>query len=489
MSQEAKEEALVEAAAARDKMETNACVGPPDVKVAPPLAMPGYRDSMYRREWGEAEDRIMSHELKDKASREAEFRAIMSKAMRYTMPFPGNEAIIEYDKWGKKRQKAIRKQASYRRFQAENRASAGGISPVAFAAGVKPTLVKKTTRIRTKLVVLELAWNRIGSEGAAALGMAFRRVSDTLTSVNLSHNGIGHTGGEVLARSLQGNGSITSLDLTSNALGDAGAESVSRLLTLNSSLKSLYLGGNQLSDLGLVRLCEAMDPKAFILNKHRFHPIKSTPNTSLTELYLPDNSLGYIDDGTDLKASMEGSIAIGKLLVNNRSLRHYDISRNRMEKASWEILCKNIRHVIRVDEECARVEIAREEEEAWRISQGLSATEEEAVDEDDPTTEVVHATATEGVSSIGEAVALKPLAVKFRGNPASMENIYILEGLVHDANSLKERLAKDAVDRKAKAAADEEERLNKKFASMGAPKGEREPMTLGEMVRTRKPRR
>src|SRR3989338_1021814 len=66
---------------------------------------------------------------------------------------------------------------------------------------------------------LNMYWNNIGNEGAAAIVQALSSNS-TLTELNFSYNQIGDTEASSIAQALRFNSSLTELDISRNKIGD-----------------------------------------------------------------------------------------------------------------------------------------------------------------------------------------------------------------------------------------------------------------------------
>jgi hypothetical protein len=129
------------------------------------------------------------------------------------------------------------------------------------------------TRVVTSspsLKYLYLAHNSIGNTGAAKIAMnAFRK----LEKCDLSYNGIGQEGAEIIADCLSSEtSSIKSLILDSNELGDKGAATLAKGLEHNTTLEVLDARNNHIREAGM---------KAF-----RDMLVKG--NKTLKHLYLED---------------------------------------------------------------------------------------------------------------------------------------------------------------------------------------------------------
>jgi internalin A len=157
----------------------------------------------------------------------------------------------------------------------------------------------------TALTSLNLAFNRIGPEGAQALkGLV------NLTSLDLGNNGIGAEG----AQALKGLVYLTSLDLSNNRIGDEGAQALKGLVNLTS----LSLEDNHIGAEGVQALTDLVNLTSLSLARNEIgdegaQALKGLVN--LTSLSLEDNHIGA-----------EGAQAL-KGLVNLTSL---DLWNNRI---------------------------------------------------------------------------------------------------------------------------------------------------------------
>jgi hypothetical protein len=93
--------------------------------------------------------------------------------------------------------------------------------------------------------MLDLSENKIGPEGASALGEALK-VNAVLTSVDLRANSIGDDGAMAIAEVLKVNAVMTELELGGNEIGDKGAKAIAEALKVNAVLKNCNLLKNSL---------------------------------------------------------------------------------------------------------------------------------------------------------------------------------------------------------------------------------------------------
>ena len=144
--------------------------------------------------------------------------------------------------------------------------------------------------ISGSLTSLNISSNGLGSEGSAAIAMALK-VNRSLTSLVLYNNNIGAKGASALAEALIVNGSLTVLDLTGNLIGDTGSVAIAEALQVNSSLTSLNLKYNGIGSEGGVAGMAIVETL--------------TLNGSLSSLNFGYNSLGA-DSKSQLRHAVQG---------------------------------------------------------------------------------------------------------------------------------------------------------------------------------------
>ena len=75
------------------------------------------------------------------------------------------------------------------------------------------------------------------------------RTNDTtLTTLDLSHHGLGDVGGAAVAGALERNTTLTALDLAESDLGEVGGAAISGALERNTTLTTLELEDNGVHD-------------------------------------------------------------------------------------------------------------------------------------------------------------------------------------------------------------------------------------------------
>ncbi|MFH1462053.1 MAG: BTB/POZ domain-containing protein [bacterium] len=164
------------------------------------------------------------------------------------------------------------------------------------------------------LTSLNLEHNEIGADGVQALADALKE-NRTLTSLNLSRNGIRAEGAQAIADALKVNNTLTSLNLEHNRIGAAGARALADALKENSALTSLNLEGNEIGDEGALALADALKV-----------------NRTLTSLNLGRNGIGD-----------EGALAIADALKENNTLTSLNLGSNGIHAEGAQALADALR--------------------------------------------------------------------------------------------------------------------------------------------------
>jgi hypothetical protein len=130
------------------------------------------------------------------------------------------------------------------------------------------------------LTHLDLKCNRIGDKAAKAFAKALSDTNDTLLSLNLSGNCIGHEGGMSIAAALRVNSTLTSLSITYNSYGLGVNRAIeSAIKEDNFTLEKLhyrcryrykYDPGESLHDI----YCPMMHPKARRNRRNRLETLQ-----------------------------------------------------------------------------------------------------------------------------------------------------------------------------------------------------------------------
>jgi len=137
--------------------------------------------------------------------------------------------------------------------------------------------IAEALKVNAVMTELQLGGNKIGDEGAKAIAEALK-VNAVLTSVDLQYNSIGHDGAKAIAEALKVNAVVTTLVLRGNNIGDEGAIAIAEALKVTAVMTTLDLVGNNIGVEGAKAIAEALKV-----------------NAVLTELSLYRNNIG--DDG------------------------------------------------------------------------------------------------------------------------------------------------------------------------------------------------
>ncbi|CAM9116440.1 unnamed protein product [Pylaiella littoralis] len=122
--------------------------------------------------------------------------------------------------------------------------------------GIAETLAGNTT-----LKELNLSWNNLRQESAAAIGRALQ-LNRGLVSLNLAHNAFNNLPSQEVGDSLRTNGTLQSLDLSYNGLTPEATIVIASACKANTSLTSLTLSGNRLGRQGSAALLGAIRRRA-----------------------------------------------------------------------------------------------------------------------------------------------------------------------------------------------------------------------------------
>ena len=91
---------------------------------------------------------------------------------------------------------------------------------------------------RVRVQSLDLSWNEVRGEGAAAVAELVRE-NNFLKRLVLASNGLSDDGAAALGRSLAANAGLRELDLSSNRIGLRGAAPLAKALQQNEALETL----------------------------------------------------------------------------------------------------------------------------------------------------------------------------------------------------------------------------------------------------------
>ena len=133
----------------------------------------------------------------------------------------------------------------------------------------------KMLAINTTLQRLTLRKVGMGDDEAEIL-VSYLAENDTLQSLDLSRNRIGHVGAAAIARLLvkqqsdenQKQRGIQNLDLTANRIQDKGAMAFSVAIERDVSLKTLRLNSNSITDEGLFALAKSISANSNLRSLH-----------------------------------------------------------------------------------------------------------------------------------------------------------------------------------------------------------------------------
>ena len=194
-------------------------------------------------------------------------------------------------------------------------------------SGSGVALLSQVLAVNSSLTSLNLSGNGIGNSGATSLSQALA-VNSCLTYLNLSENKIGDSGATSLSQALAVNSSLTNLDLTTNLICDSGAASLSQALAVNSSLTYLYLTQNSIRDSGAASLSQALatNSSLTVLGLSHNH-IDDSGAASLSQA-LATNSFLTSLDLCDNSISDSGAASFSQALATNSSLTSLDLSFN-----------------------------------------------------------------------------------------------------------------------------------------------------------------
>jgi len=164
------------------------------------------------------------------------------------------------------------------------------------------------------LLHLDLYLNKIGIEGAKALGSALK-INKTISYLNLNSNEIKKEGANFIAEALTLSTSLLELYINySNEIGNDGAIAFGKALEVNSSLKKLDLYQSRIGEIGGRAICESL-----------------AKNNSLIELILEGNGIGN-----------EGAFALGAALIINKTLVKLDIGRSSIKEEGMKAIAEGI---------------------------------------------------------------------------------------------------------------------------------------------------
>ena len=165
------------------------------------------------------------------------------------------------------------------------------------------------------LTTLDLSYNTLGETGGQAISRPLGAETCVLVHLKLVHTELGEVGVAAVAHALSMNRRLETLDLSENMLYHPAARHLGRMLLQNEALRALNLRTNNLTAKGAVLLAEAL--------KH---------NSSLTTLDVSSN--GVFVEGAEAFASMAlENDALGSLTLHECALPLMDLKGDSHVKA------------------------------------------------------------------------------------------------------------------------------------------------------------
>jgi hypothetical protein len=130
---------------------------------------------------------------------------------------------------------------------------------------------------------LDLSRNKIGPEGASALGEALK-FNAVVTKLWLTNNNIGPEGATAIAEALKVNAVVTTLYLYGNSIGDEGAIAIAEALKVNAVLTSVDLRSNSIGGDGAKAIAEALKVNAVLTKLNlKFNDMGDAGNKALRD--------------------------------------------------------------------------------------------------------------------------------------------------------------------------------------------------------------
>jgi hypothetical protein len=194
-------------------------------------------------------------------------------------------------------------------------------------------ILSKTLNPMPALLKLNLNYNCIGAEGAYVLARSLE-IGDSLQELYINYNGLGDNGANEIAHALRLNNVLKVLEMAGNEITDIGGKSIIYMLQESQSLTSLNLRWNNLTSESIVDFGTALMFNKSLTEldigqnncgvKGAVAIAKAlTENNSLTKL----NMCGDITRREQIKGmEEEGGVAIGEMLLHNKSIKILDIS-------------------------------------------------------------------------------------------------------------------------------------------------------------------
>jgi len=241
-------------------------------------------------------------------------------------------------------------------------------------------------RSNTKLKKLDISYNHIGNEGAAALGNLLSTMSSLKT---LELNGLAHTyaynnvtlqGWQTLSGILhESNLDLVKLSFYNNNINDEGIHLLVRLVSSMTSLKYLNLGCNQLvTSTGWLALSDYLQSPEFVLrelhlddNRHNDDTVvtfasalENNKTLKILNLYKELDSDSEDDEDGDDMITERGWGAVSSLLCNKKSiLNTYNSNHTLQEVGTYHDemnLPDDLLSYLELNENKDKVEVARQ---------------------------------------------------------------------------------------------------------------------------------
>lgn len=161
----------------------------------------------------------------------------------------------------------------------------------------------------SRLECIVVGRNRLEDPGAKAFSKAFSKMG-TLVEIRMFQNGIGEEGVEAIAKSLSNNKNLEVLDLNDNKVKKSGAKALAEVLPSLHKLRELNLGDCMIGSKGVILLTHALE--------------------HLTGLEKLDLTYNDVDD-----AAMAELV---KILRKNPNLKQLELNGNKLQESGMNML-------------------------------------------------------------------------------------------------------------------------------------------------------
>ena len=208
--------------------------------------------------------------------------------------------------------------------------------------GSGATCIAEAIKVINTLSSLNLSNNGIGDIGATSIAEAIK-VNKTVTNLNLSRNGISYIGATSIAEAMKVNETLTHLSLWGNDIGDAGATSIAEAINVNETLTSLDLWSSHFSDDGVASLADAIKVNK-TLSKVNFakNGIGDAGAASIAEAIKFNEALIDLDLSNN-NIHHVGSTCISEAIKVNETLTSLDLSDNNFRDAGATSIAESIK--------------------------------------------------------------------------------------------------------------------------------------------------